>query len=78
VSTGGAELVGENSGVVLDDPDDLPALIHALRRVLSDARLRASMRRSARTVAEAHTWDRMGARYLNLFERVLHQPLVSA
>jgi glycosyltransferase involved in cell wall biosynthesis len=78
VSTGGAELVGENSGVVLDDPDDLPALIHALRRVLSDARLRVSMRRSARTVAEAHTWDRMGARYLNLFERVLHQPLVSA
>jgi len=78
VTTGGAELVGENSGVVLDDPDDLPALVDALHRVLSDARLRMSMRRSARSIAEKHTWDRMGARYLDLFERALHQAPVPA
>jgi glycosyltransferase involved in cell wall biosynthesis len=77
-TTGGAELVGENSGVVLDDPEDLPGLVDALHRILSDEYLQTTMQRSAREVAKAHTWKQMGARYLNSFERILHRPPLPA
>lgn len=69
-TTGGAELVGEDCGVVLDDPDDMGRLVEVLRRLVDEPVLRRSMSAQARTRAEDLSWSAMGDRYLGLMEDI--------
>jgi glycosyltransferase involved in cell wall biosynthesis len=73
-STGGSELITEACGAVLDDPDDQSALAEALNTMLAHPDRHAAMGRAARAVAEAHSWRRMGQRYLSLFRRAVQAP----
>lgn len=71
LSAGASEVVGDDSGFVLQNPDDVPALAAHLRVFSDDADLRRRMGRAARAAAEQHTWARMAGQYLQLFKRVV-------
>ena len=61
-------LVADAGGVVLAGPDDHAALGDGLRRLTADADLRTRLGAASRAVAERHSWERMAAHYLRLFE----------
>jgi len=65
-STGGAEIIAPDVGVVLDDCEDHAALAAALRQLVADDDRRAAMTVRARAVAEAHSWQVTAARYVDL------------
>jgi glycosyltransferase involved in cell wall biosynthesis len=69
-STGGAELVTPECGVVLQDSDDIDALASALSLMVSDRQLREQMGKAARTVAQQHSWATMAQTYVDLFEEL--------
>jgi glycosyltransferase involved in cell wall biosynthesis len=69
-TTGGAELLGEDCGVVLDDPDDVSRLAEVLRRLVDEPALRRTMGTQARARAEDLSWSAMAKRYLGLMEEV--------
>jgi glycosyltransferase involved in cell wall biosynthesis len=73
-STGGSELITAACGAVLDDANDTSALAGALNTMLAHPDRHAAMGRAARAVAEAHSWRRMGQRYLSLFRRAVQAP----
>jgi glycosyltransferase involved in cell wall biosynthesis len=56
------EVVGDAALVV--DPDDIPALAAAIRRVLTDERLRAGLRERGFRNVMRFTWDRTAAETL--------------
>jgi glycosyltransferase involved in cell wall biosynthesis len=66
-TAGGAELVNDDCGFVLPNPDDVDALANVLARLVADTSLRKRMSRAARAVAERHSWQQMADRYLELF-----------
>jgi glycosyltransferase involved in cell wall biosynthesis len=74
-TTGGAELVTGDAGFVLDDPNDTSGLATAMRVLVERPERRTAMQRAARTVAERHSWEQMGTRYLDLFRRVAEMPV---
>lgn len=65
-STGGAELLGSDSGVVLEDSEDCAALAAALRSLVTNPGYREAMSTGARRRASAYTWRSMAARYVDL------------
>ena len=65
-TTGGAELVGDDCGIVLDDPDDHTGLLRALQGLVDAPRRRERMGDHARQRAEDLTWATMAERYLHL------------
>lgn len=67
-TVGTADLVAEAGGFVLDRPDDVDGLTHALRVLVHDDALRRTLGQAARAVAEAHSWDAMARQYLALLE----------
>lgn len=69
-NVGAADRVSENAGVVLDDPEDVPALCDALDS-LADPVRRGVFGRHAREVATRNTWDMMAGRYMSLIEQTL-------
>ena len=69
-TVGAAELVSEECGIVLSDPNDARALGDALGSLMYDGERRKRMSVVARTVAENHTWKQMAAAYLTLYEEV--------
>lgn len=71
-TAGGAELVAEEAGIVIDDPDDMDALVEALSSLATSQSEWAEMSRAARAIAEANSWERMASRYLALFENLMH------
>ena len=56
---------------MLDDPDDVAALAAAVARLAGDVRLACSMGVAAGRVALGFGWSRMGARYMDIYRRVL-------
>lgn len=70
-TTGGAELVNRECGVVLDDPDDLRSLKSVLHGLLNDPDRRTSMETEARSRAEDLSWSTMAERYLKLMEEMI-------
>ncbi|QSV61418.1 MAG: glycosyltransferase family 4 protein [Dolichospermum sp. DL01] len=70
-TTGAADLVNPDCGIVLDDCDDVNALADALRLLNSDRSLRQQMGKIARTIAEQHSWSTMAQTYLNIFEELI-------
>ncbi|WP_315789874.1 glycosyltransferase family 4 protein [Fischerella sp. JS2] len=71
VTTGAAELVQPEAGIVLSDPNDTEALIQALSSLTSDRTLRSQMGKAARTIAEQHSWQLMAKSYVDLFEELV-------
>ncbi|GAX35859.1 glycosyltransferase family 4 protein [Nodularia sp. NIES-3585] len=78
LATGGAELVTPESGIVLSDSDDLEALTQALQLLTSDRTLRQQMGKTARSIAEQHSWTNMAQTYLDLFEELINHEKYSS
>ena len=68
-TTGGAEVVNSESGIQLDDPNDVNALAGALKRLSSDPARRKEMAKSAREAAMDHSWHHVAESYLNLYRQ---------
>ena len=69
-TVGAAELVTEESGVVLEHPNDVEGLVSHIRRLLADSGLRLRMGACARRIAEQHSWERMASDYAKLYEEM--------
>jgi glycosyltransferase involved in cell wall biosynthesis len=72
-TAGGAELVKDDCGIVLDDPDDTEKLTHILRVLTQQTDRRDQMSRKARANALKHTWATMAEEYLALMEQLCPQ-----
>ncbi|WP_414528244.1 glycosyltransferase family 4 protein [Nodularia chucula] len=71
-STGAADLVTTESGIVLSDADDPDPLSQALQLLSSNRTLCQKMGQAARSVAEQHSWTNMAQTYLDLFEELIN------
>lgn len=70
-TTGAAQLVTPDCGIVLPDSDDTQALAEALNKLVKcDRQQRQQMGKAARAIAEHHSWANMGSNYVNLFEEL--------
>ncbi|WP_277182543.1 glycosyltransferase family 4 protein [Caballeronia sp. BR00000012568055] len=66
-TAGGAEIIGEECGIVLEDPDDALALARAIDSLAASPATRARMGDAARELATGFNWARMARRYLDLY-----------
>lgn len=71
LTTGGAELVPEDAGRLLDSPEDSEGIARFLRRVDADRAALLDNAKAARRAAEALTWTAMADRYLELLSHRL-------
>lgn len=71
-TTGAAELVTPESGIVLSNSEDVQALAKALMWLTKDSTLRQRMGQEARSIAEQHSWTRMAHKHVELFEELTH------
>ena len=69
-TTGAAEIVTSECGVVLSDTEETQALAQAMSRLARDRDLRNQMGKAARAVAEQHSWASMAQIYVDLFEEL--------
>lgn len=69
-STGAADLVKPESGIVLADSDDVEGLAKAMFSLSSDRHLRQTMGEAARAIATQHSWTSMAQCYVDLFEEL--------
>lgn len=76
-TAGGAELVTDDCGIVLRDPNDVSALADAFTQLCANPDRRAEMGTAARAVAEQNSWHHMAQRYLDLFETVANRSSTS-
>lgn len=70
LSTGGAELVTPECGIVLSDSEDLKALVQALRTLTRDRQQCSRMGQASQGVAEQHSWQSKAQAYIDLFEEL--------
>ncbi|MBS3027595.1 MAG: glycosyltransferase family 4 protein [Dolichospermum sp. DET50] len=70
-TTGAADLLNSDCGIVLDDCNDVNALAHALGLLNSDRSLRQEMGKVARSIAEKYSWSTMAQTYLDIFEELM-------
>ncbi len=70
-TTGAADLLNSDCGIVLDNCNDVEALGDALGLLNSDRSLRQKMGQVARTIAEQHSWSTMAQTYLDIFEELI-------
>jgi glycosyltransferase involved in cell wall biosynthesis len=69
-TAGGAEVITEECGIVLDDPDNATALAEAITLIASDPHRAREMGQAAQALAATLSWQTMAARYLALFEDI--------
>ncbi|NES18021.1 MAG: glycosyltransferase family 4 protein [Symploca sp. SIO3E6] len=69
-TTGAAEIVTPNCGMVLADTEDTQALAQALSKLASDRELGRKMGQAARVEAEKYSWKKMAQSYVDLFEKL--------
>lgn len=67
-TTGGAEAVGDDSGIRIADPEDVDALATAMGALANDPGRRREMGAAARQTALGLTWDHIGDAYLAIYE----------
>jgi glycosyltransferase involved in cell wall biosynthesis len=72
-TAGGAEIIGTDCGIVLDDPDDARALANAISTLADAPALRHEMGEAARRLAVNFGWARMARRYLDLYRGFVHE-----
>lgn len=70
VTTGGAEIVTPECGILLSSSEDVAALADGLNHLASDLHLREKMGKAARAIAEQHSWKSKAKKYVDLFEEV--------
>ncbi|MDR5782820.1 glycosyltransferase family 4 protein [Caballeronia sp. LZ065] len=66
-TAGGAEIIGEDCGIVLADPDDAVALAGAIGELAASRERCVRMGVAARALAADFNWARMARRYLDLY-----------
>ena len=66
--TGAAEIVTPESGIIIQNPEDITGLANALRQLAGDRELRNRMGLVGRSIAQQHNWKSKAAQYLNIFE----------
>ena len=69
-TTGVAEIITPDCGIVLPDPDNIQALAQALNQLTRDRKLCHQMGQAARSIAQQHSWTSMAKRYLDLLEEL--------
>lgn len=69
--SGVAAIITNESGIILDDPEDAQALSQAMTELSINGDLRARMGKSARAIAEQHSWQSKAQQYLHLFTELL-------
>jgi glycosyltransferase involved in cell wall biosynthesis len=72
-TAGGAEIIGTDCGIVLEDPDDAAALAGAIAKLADAPLLRHDMGEAARRLAGEFGWARMARRYLDLYRGFANQ-----
>lgn len=70
-TAGGSEVIDSRCGVVLESPEDVEGLAHAIERVARDKAYAREMGRAARALAKTLTWQAMAERYLALYEEIV-------
>ena len=73
-STGASEIVTTDSGIVVQDPEDIVALTSALRTLIDDRILRQTMGQAGRAIVQSHDWKGKAKQYLTLFESMIVEP----
>jgi glycosyltransferase involved in cell wall biosynthesis len=76
-TAGGAEVIGAECGVVLDDPEDARGLACAIDSLAADRVRAMQMGQAARALAKTLGWDTMGQRYLSLYEKVCARRVIA-
>ena len=71
-STVGAASLVEDSGIVLENPDDVQGIVNVVNKLIDEPELREAMGRRGREIALGCTFDKMAISYVNLFEEILH------
>ncbi len=74
-STGASEIVTEESGIVVPDPEDIAALTAALKRLIDDRTLCKTMGKVGREIVQEHDWKGKARQYLTLFESMIVEPI---
>ncbi|QGZ63481.1 glycosyltransferase family 4 protein [Paraburkholderia acidisoli] len=69
-TAGGAEIITPECGIVLEDPDDVTALAHAVVALASDRTRRLAMGVAAADLAGQFGWARMAAQYIALYRQL--------
>jgi glycosyltransferase involved in cell wall biosynthesis len=69
-TTGAAEIVTPECGVVLADSEDTQGLAAAMAMLAKDGDLRKQMGKVGRAISEQHTWTSKAHSYLDLFEEL--------
>lgn len=72
-TTGGAELLDEDSSLKLDNPEDAETLRRYLQELADDPARRARMAARSREIALELSWDKMAQRYVESFQQVWAQ-----
>jgi UDP-glucose:(heptosyl)LPS alpha-1,3-glucosyltransferase len=71
-TAGASELVTpEFDGIILDDPDDEGAIARSVRRLAGDEGLRRRLGTAAAEKMRDHSWDRVAARTLDVYDHLL-------
>ena len=66
--TGAAEIVTAESGIIIENPEDMTSLAKALQQLAGDRELRDRMGKAGRAIAQQHDWKSKAAQYINIFE----------
>lgn len=69
-TTGGAEAVGPEAGILVEDPDDEAALAQAMQTLAADPERRRAMGQAAAIRSRQFTWENIAQSYLDLYKRV--------
>jgi len=69
-TAGGAEIITPGCGIVLEDPDDVPALANAVKTLAADTPRRLAMGEAAAELAAQFGWARMAAQYIALYREL--------
>ncbi|MFM7438259.1 MAG: glycosyltransferase family 4 protein, partial [Snowella sp.] len=69
-TTGVAEIITPESGIVLADSEDVEALMQALSKLANDRELRQQMGKVGRAIAQQHSWVSKTKSYVDLFEAI--------
>jgi glycosyltransferase involved in cell wall biosynthesis len=70
-TTGAAEIVTPECGIVLSHSEDMSGLAKALKQLTNDSHLRKQMGQAGRAIAEQHSWKSKTKSYLELFEKLV-------
>jgi glycosyltransferase involved in cell wall biosynthesis len=72
-TTGVAEIVTPECGIVLTNSEDSLALTEALKKFTDNGSMRLKMGQVGRSIAEQHSWESKAQNYLDLFEELARQ-----